>query len=166
MVLCPKCGLINDEDAKYCEKCGESIQENVSKSTKSIIIVGLCIILMFGIAFGVLIKYNSNSKLTQPINQTNNTSYINHTINPSSGNSINISTNQTTPTKVQENLISASEARKIAKTYILEPEASAGTPKLVIAQGKQIYIVPIIVKGQKIGELYFDAQTGRNLGAS
>ena len=57
--ICPKCGLINDDNAKYCEKCGVPLNESVTHAvnrTKSIIIIGLCVILLSGLAFGVLIE--------------------------------------------------------------------------------------------------------------
>ena len=66
MVLCPKCGYNNDENAKFCEECGESFQDNVSnnKKKKSVIIIGLAFILITGISIGVFllndVKINKN----------------------------------------------------------------------------------------------------------
>ncbi len=58
--------------------------------------------------------------------------------------------------------ISSSQAKTIAQKSILEPSASAGTPKLTTLDGKQVYNVPIVDKntGKQVGELVVDAQTG------
>ena len=103
MALCPKCGFNNDKNAKFCEKCGESLQDNVSnpKTKKSVIIIGLGFILITGTSIGVFLFNDIFSPLkSNALNQTNNTTSIitnNLSTNPSTNN-VNISTNQTTPT--------------------------------------------------------------------
>lgn len=62
--------------------------------------------------------------------------------------------------------ISATKAQEIAKKYIEEPGARAGTPKLTSIDGKEVYIVPVIDNGQQVGEIEIDAQTGENLGGA
>ena len=62
--------------------------------------------------------------------------------------------------------ISSSEAKSIAKKYILQEGATAGTPKLITSNGKQVYLVPVIMNGNQVGEIYIDPQTGYNLGGA
>ena len=76
-------------------------------------------------------------------------------------NTTNISTN-----KSVDNVISSSEAQKIASKYIDQTGATPGTPQLVTQDGKKVYIVPVIYNGQTAGEIDIDAQTGQNLGGA
>jgi len=89
-----------------------------------------------------------------------------------------ISDNGTTPTNNEasqsnasenssgQNMISAQEAQDIALQYIEEPNATAGTPRLVDEDGKKIYIVPVIMKGDTVGQIEIDAYTGKNVGGA
>lgn len=64
------------------------------------------------------------------------------------------------------NMISASEAKSIATKYIEQKGASAGTPELKSINGKNTYIVPVIMNGEQVGEIYIDPTTGKNLGGA
>ena len=88
----------------------------------------------------------TNKNSINPVNKTNN--------------------NLTTQPKVQENLISPSEAMSIAASNNPVSGATPGTPKLVTQNGNQIYIVPLIDQGKTVGEIDVDAVTGQNLGGS
>jgi hypothetical protein len=70
-MICPKCKMNNDDDAKYCEKCGQSINKNsfsnLSSGAKIIILVGIMFFMVVGISAGALLKNTQNS------NQNNNT---------------------------------------------------------------------------------------------
>jgi len=63
-------------------------------------------------------------------------------------------------------IISKEEAKRIAQQYIEEPGAVAGEPVLVNYNGKLVYIVPILLNGERVGEIYIDAKTGQNLGGA
>lgn len=63
-------------------------------------------------------------------------------------------------------VISGAEAKKMAEKYIEEPGASAGTPKLIKQSGKLVYMVPVIMNGENVGEIYLNAQTGKNMGGA
>ena len=63
-------------------------------------------------------------------------------------------------------MISAQEAQNIALQYIEEPNATAGTPRLVDEDGKKIYIVPVIMNGDTVGQIEIDAYTGKNVGGA
>lgn len=63
-------------------------------------------------------------------------------------------------------VISKEEAKKIAQKYIEEPGAVAGEPVLVTMDKKLTYIVPVLLNGEKVGEIYIDARTGKNLGGA
>lgn len=62
--------------------------------------------------------------------------------------------------------VTSSEAKIIAQRYIEEPDASAGEPVLKDWNGKQTYVVPIMMNGDQVGEIYIDPQTGENLGGA
>jgi len=62
--------------------------------------------------------------------------------------------------------ISARKAQEIAQKYIEEPEAKAGTPKLSSVDNRAVYIVPVILNGEQVGEIEIDAETGENLGGA
>lgn len=89
-----------------------------------------------------------------------------------------ISDNGTTPTNNEasqsnasenssgQNMISAQEAQNIALQYIEEPNATAGTPRLVDEDGKKIYVVPVLMNGSTVGQIEIDAYTGKNVGGA
>ena len=62
--------------------------------------------------------------------------------------------------------VTSVEAKNIAQGFIEEPGATAGTPKLVKINGKQTYVVPVIMNGKQVGEIYIDPQTGKNIGGA
>ncbi len=64
------------------------------------------------------------------------------------------------------NQISEERAQKIAQKYIEEPGAKAGKPKLGDMDGKKVYTVPVLLKGDTVGEIYISATTGKNLGGA
>lgn len=62
--------------------------------------------------------------------------------------------------------ISSAEAKNIAQKYIEEPGATAGEPMLKDEDGNPVYIVPIMLNNNIVGEIIIDAQTGENLGGA
>jgi uncharacterized membrane protein YkoI len=62
--------------------------------------------------------------------------------------------------------ITSSEAKTIASKYILQDGATAGTPKLTTYGSTKAYLVPVMMNGNQVGEIYIDAQTGANLGGA
>jgi uncharacterized membrane protein YkoI len=90
-------------------------------------------------------------------NKSNNTTPEQKTSQNQSNNNSNV-TNQTN--------ITAAQAQQIASRFIEEPGAVAGTPQLTTINGKKVFIVPIILNGQQVGEIEIDAQTGANLGGA
>jgi len=56
--------------------------------------------------------------------------------------------------------VTSAQAKIYAQTSIQESSASAGTPKLMTLDGKQVYNVPIIVDSKSVGYVFVDAQTG------
>lgn len=117
------------------------------------IILGLVVLVaIVGIGFAA---FNNNTKT----NDTNN----NSTVQVVSQNTAQNTSNNNTNTG---NMISSEEAKKIATKYIDSPGATAGTPKLVKQDNKYVYIVPVMDKGQNVGEIDIDAITGANLGGA
>jgi len=51
----------------------------------------------------------------------------------------------------------------IANSYIEEPGAAAGTPRLIENDGQKIYIVPVILNGATVGQIEIDARTGQHI---
>jgi len=124
-------------------------------------LIGLVVIIAI-LAVGVFAFGSSNTKnpnSTSAIKQPNVVA-----INTNNHNTKN--TNNTTTTQNSQTKISPSEAQKIANKYILQPGATAGTPKLIKQNTKMVYIVPVIMNGKQVGEIYIDAQTGQNLGGA
>ncbi len=88
-----------------------------------------------------------------------------------SDNGTNTTNNETSQSNASQNssgqnMISAQEAQNIALQYIEEPNATAGTPRLVDEDGKKIYIVPVIMNGDTVGQIEIDAYTGKNVGGA
>lgn len=63
----------------------------------------------------------------------------------------------------QDSIISSSQAMAIANSYIEEPSATAGTPRLVDNGGRRIYIVPVVMDGSTVGQIEIDARTGQHI---
>ncbi|NLJ39183.1 MAG: hypothetical protein GX432_10530 [Candidatus Atribacteria bacterium] len=63
----------------------------------------------------------------------------------------------------QDSIITSSQAMSIANSYIEEPGATAGTPRLVDSGGQEIYIVPVILNGSTVGQIEIDARTGQRI---
>jgi uncharacterized membrane protein YkoI len=95
-----------------------------------------------------------------PINSTNISTSSDTT------NNVDVANTSTDNNKSVDNMISSSEAQKKASEYINQSGASAGTAQLVNQDGKKVYIVPVIYNGETAGEIYIDAETGKNLGGA
>lgn len=117
----------------------------VNKITVAILALIIVVVVGAGI-------YAGSTQLT-PSNQSNDTGIT--TTNDSS--QLNTSQNDS-----GQKMISASEAQNIAKQYIEEPNATAGTPRL----DDGIYVVPVILNGSTVGQIEIDAYTGKNVGGA
>ncbi|HEY0196667.1 MAG TPA: PepSY domain-containing protein [Methanobacterium sp.] len=115
----------------------------------TVVILALIIVVVVGAGI-----YAGSTQLN-PSNQSNDTGIA--TTNDSS--QLNTSQNDS-----GQKMISASEAQNIAKQYIEEPNATAGTPRLD-DEGK-IYIVPVLINGSTVGQIEIDAYTGKNVGGA
>jgi cytoskeletal protein RodZ len=62
--------------------------------------------------------------------------------------------------------VSSSEAKKIAEGYIQQEGAVAGTPVIKNIGGKKVYVVPVKMNGETVGEIYIDPNTGKNVGGA
>lgn len=76
------------------------------------------------------------------------------------------STSTDSNTSSPDTVISASQAMQIANSYIEEPGATAGTPRLIDNNGQKIYVVPVILNGSIVGQIQIDAITGGNVGGA
>lgn len=121
---------------------------------KSILAI-LAIVIVAVIGAGIY----AGSMQVKPASQTGNTDVI--TITSNNNSEINNTENKTDRT-----MISASEAQIIAQTYIEEPNATAGIPRLVEIEGQSIYVVPILIEGDVVGQIEIDAYTGKNVGGA
>lgn len=83
--------------------------------------------------------------------------------NTETNNTSNQTVQQNTTQNATNGIISSEEAKKIAQKYIEEPNATAGEPTLINTDGKQTYIVPVMLKGNQAGEILVDAKTGENI---
>lgn len=118
-----------------------------SKSTIAILAVIVVVVVAAGI-------YAGTTQLN-PGNQSddNKTTNDNSQINTSQNNS-------------SQNMITTQEAQDIALRYIEEPNATAGTPKLIDQDGQKIYVVPVMMNGTAVGQIDIDAYTGENVGGA
>lgn len=119
---------------------------------KKIIVALIVVVAVLGIAFAAF--ENSNKKAVDNNNPT------------IQNQQQTISNNNTTINKTNQSIISAAEAKKIAKSYIKVSGVTAGTPTLVNQVNKQVYIVPLTSNGTNVGEIDIDAITGANLGGA
>lgn len=60
-------------------------------------------------------------------------------------------------------MITKKEAQKIASKYM---KATPGMPTLKTKGKSKIFVVPALVKGKQKGEIWIDAETGKNLGGA
>ncbi len=115
------------------------------------VILGLVVIVaIFGIGYAAFTNMNT----TSPAN------------NSSVQNVQNTTSNTSNAQKTENKTISSEEAKKIATKYIEVAGATPGTPKLVNQDNKMVYIVPVMVNGENVGEIDIDAETGANLGGA
>ena len=139
------------------------------------ILVSVVIVLLIGVAAAGYQISSQTPGLWQPVTSTNpDTSQQSSSgtgtdsgNQQSSASSVSTSTSPKTSASGSETVkISTSEAKTIAQKYILQDGATAGTPKLITSNGKKIYLVPVMMNGNQVGEIYIDAQTGKNLGGA
>ncbi len=123
----------------------------LNKPILAILVLVIVVVIGAGIYAG--------STQVKPISQSDTTDITTITSNDSAN--VNNSSNNS-----RQTMISASEAKNIAKTYIEEPNATAGTPHLVEIDGQMIYVVPVIMDGKTVGQIEIDAYTGNNVGGA
>ena len=121
---------------------------------KKIIVALLVVVAVSGLVYATL----GNS-----VNQNVTKNSINNSIGPDKQEAI--STNNTVNNTTQT-IISSAEAQKIASKYIEVSGATAGKPSLVKQDSKMVYIVPVVIKGENVGEIDIDAKTGKNIGGA
>ena len=120
---------------------------------KKLVVTVVVIVAILGIGFAAYSSTNTKNSATTTTTPT--TDKV----------SVNVK-NTTSNTNNQQTNISPAAAEKIALKYIDISGATAGTPKLVKQDGNLVYIVPVINNGKNVGEIYIDANTGKNLGGA
>ncbi len=139
------------------------------------ILVSVVIVLLIGVAAAGYQISSQTPGLWQPVTSTNpDTSQQSSSATgtdsgnqQSSASSVSTSSSQKTSASGSDTVkISSSEAKAIAAKSILQEGATAGTPKLTTYGGTKAYLVPVIMNGNQVGEIYIDAQTGKNLGGA
>jgi hypothetical protein len=139
------------------------------------ILVSVVIVLLIGVAAAGY-QISNQTGLWQPVTSTSTDSSgdSSSTTGTDSGNqqsstsSVSTSSSQKSTASGSDTTvkISSSEAKTIASKYILQDGATAGTPKLTTYGGTKAYLVPVMMNGEQVGEIYIDAQTGENLGGA
>jgi uncharacterized membrane protein YkoI len=139
------------------------------------ILISVVIVLLIGVAAAGYQISGQTTGFWQPVTSTNPDTSQQASVSTgtdsgsqqSSGSSVSSSSSSKASGSGDTNVkISSSEAKTIAKKYIVQQGATAGTPKLTTSNGKQVYLVPIIMNGNQVGEIYIDPQTGANLGGA
>jgi hypothetical protein len=59
-----------------------------------------------------------------------------------------------------------SKSRSIAQKYIGVPKAVAGKPERYKIGGKCTDVVPVLLRGKRVGEIDIDPKTGKNVGGA
>ncbi len=116
---------------------------------------------------------SANSQLGQP-NQSNlgNPTNNNHkisSINKISNRGLhqsNINVKSSIPKKYTAPKFKSSKSRLIAQNYIKEHNAVAGKPERYKIGGKCTDVVPVLLKGKRVGEINIDPKTGKNVGGA
>jgi len=134
----------------------------IGKSIIAIILVAALI----GIGYAAHASAQDNNNITNQTPTQNITNNNTTTPNNTTTTTTTVATNNSQNTESSQNLISSAEAQSIAQTYIIQPNAQAGTPILKEINGEQIYTVPVILNGNNVGEIDIDAQTGKNVGGA
>ncbi len=129
----------------------------IGKSIIAVVVMAAVMVLGFT-AYGSAHSNNNTTNTTPAQNLTNDTSKNTNNTTTATTSNQNAGSGQ--------DLISAADAQSIAKQYILQPGAQAGTPDLKEINGEKIYIVPVIIDGKNVGEIDIDAQTGKNVGGA
>ncbi len=137
------------------------------------ILVSVVIVLLIGVAAAGYQISSTTPGLWQPVTSTTPDTSQDSSVSTgtdsnqqSSASSVSTSSSKSSGSGSASVKISASEAKSIAKNYIKQEGATAGTAKLITSNGKQIYLVPILMNGNQVGEIYIDPQTGDNLGGA
>jgi len=74
-MICPECGNQNDNDARFCEKCGRQLGDNknigMTNTVKALIIVCFVLVCLLGVAAGLLMQPDSQPTVNTP-NESDN----------------------------------------------------------------------------------------------
>ena len=124
----------------------------LNKSLLAILVLVIVIVIGAGIYAG--------STQVNPTSQSNDIGITTITAND------NIVKNNDTQNNSGKTMINATEAQNIAKNFIEEENATAGTPHLVEIDGQMIYVVPVIMNDNTVGQIEIDAYTGNNVGGA
>jgi uncharacterized membrane protein YkoI len=139
------------------------------------ILVSVVIVLLIGVAAAGYQISSQTPGLWQPVTstspdtsqQSSSTTGTDSGNQQSSASSVSTTSSQKASASGSDTVkISYSEAKSIASKYILQDGATAGTPKLTTYGGTTAYLVPVMMNGNQVGEIYIDAQTGKNLGGA
>ena len=139
------------------------------------ILLSVVIVLLIGVAAATYHVTTTTPGLWQPTtSQDNQQSSDQGTTTPSDGSQTQTQSGTTSTGSHTSSSnggssvkISASEAKSLVQNnYIEQDGATAGTPILKKMNGKQTYIVPVNMNGKQVGEIWIDAQTGKNIGGA
>ncbi|MBU4534805.1 MAG: PepSY domain-containing protein [Euryarchaeota archaeon] len=138
------------------------------------ILVSIAIVLIIGVAAaGYQISQTpdlwqvTDLNNPDPVQQDADVSVTTGDADGSSGSSSGSSGGSSSGSSGGSNVMSASQARSIAQNnYILEDGAVAGNPTLTTMAGRPVYVVPVMVGSNRVGEIHIDAVTGKNVGGA
>jgi len=129
------------------------------KSTRLVMMLAVVLTVIVVVALALVASGSTVNNDNNPMKIGNEN--LNYSSN--SSNSSNLSNTTNGGFKIK---ISPSEAQKIAETYVKEPGAKVGIPRLDESRGKMVYSVPIQINGTNVGEIYINAITGENMGGA
>ena len=143
---------------------------------KGKILLLVSVLIITGITVTAYPVISTNSQLEQP-KHINSGIHVNnnHKINsqngisnkglPNQSNSNNKRSNTKKYTTSKVN-VKTFNSQSIARKYIEEPNAKAGKPERYNIGGKCTDVVPVLLKGKRVGEIDIDHKTGKNVGGA
>ncbi|MGB9980160.1 hypothetical protein [Methanobacterium sp.] len=141
---------------------------------KILFLVSALVITSITIAAYPVISANSqlgqgnNANLVSNANNNHKTNSINKISTNGLPDQINSNVKRSGPQKYTTSKVNAksSKSRSIAQKYIKEPNAVAGKPERYNIGGKCTDVVPVLLKGKRVGEIDIDPKTEKNVGGA
>ena len=114
------------------------------------------------------LEQQKHSNLGNQVNNNHKINYMNKISSSGSPDKSHLNVKKSGFKKYTASKISpkSTKSMEIAQKYIKEPKATAGKPEKYKIGGKCTDIVPVLLKGKRVGEINIDPKTGKNVGGA